>query len=63
MNRFATCICVANKHIDANKAVDCSQMLTSAISKYWYKQFYKNTFFIFQALSLSEVVQHAYTIC
>ena len=37
---FATAICLVNKHIEANKAVDCCQMLTQAISKYWYKQFY-----------------------
>ena len=28
------------------KAVQCIQMITSAISKYWFKQFYKSLFYL-----------------
>ena len=32
---------IANRRIDANKAVYSFQIITSVISKYWFKQFYK----------------------
>ena len=45
---FALLVCcsqqlksIANQRIYANKAAHCFQMVTSAISEYWFKRFYK----------------------